>query len=278
MIVMRIIFITLGAALSGVALEIFLVPNHILDGGITGISIILAHFTGLRLGYIIFLLNLPFIYIGYKQIGKTFALATFYGIIILSITSVLLHNVMIVTDDLLLVTVFGGIILGVGVGIVIRYGGSLDGTEILSIILTDKLPFSVGEIMMCFNFIIFTMAGFIFSWERAMYSIITYFIAYKVIDIMIDGLNESKSVWIISDYPELIGQTILARLGRGVTYLHGEGAYSHENKKIIFCIITRLEEAKLKSIIYELDKDAFLAFASISEVHGRKLKKKKTPT
>ena len=188
-LLLRILFITIGAVLMAVALEVFLVPNYILDGGITGISIILSHITGWRLGIFIFLLNLPFIYIGYKQIGKTFALTTLYGIIVLSITSVLLHNVMIVTDDLLLVTVFGGIVLGMGVGIVIRYGGSLDGTEILSILLTNKLPFSVGEIIMFFNFFIFAAAGFIFSWERAMYSIITYFIAYKVIDIIIEGFK-----------------------------------------------------------------------------------------
>lgn len=161
-----------------------------------------------------------------------------------------------------------------GVGIVIRYGGSLDGTEVLSILLSNKLPFSVGEIIMFFNFFIFTTAGFVFSWERAMYSIITYFIAFKVIDIVIEGLDESKSAWIISDQAEEIGDAILARLGRGVTYLKGEGAYTGEDKKVIFCIITRLEEAKLKSIIEELDNTAFLAVSNITEVRGGRFKKK----
>ncbi|MBS4199384.1 YitT family protein [Bacillus sp. FJAT-49732] len=270
----RILLVTFGAALMAVALELFLVPNHILDGGITGISIIIAHFTGWRLGIIIFTLNLPFIYIGYKQIGKTFALTTLYGIFILSVTSIFLHNMIVVTDDLLLDTVFGGIILGMGVGIVIRYGGSLDGTEVLSILLNNKLPFSVGEIIMFFNFFIFTTAGFVFSWERAMYSIITYFIAFKVIDIVVEGLDESKSAWIITEKAEEIGDAILARLGRGVTYLKGEGAYTGDDKKVIFCVLTRLEEAKLKSIIEELDSSAFLAIANISEVRGGRFKKK----
>ncbi len=270
----RAILVTVGAVLMAVALEIFLVPNNILDGGITGISIILSHLTGWRLGIIIFLLNTPFIYIGYKQIGKTFALTTLYGISVLSIATISLHNVMIVTDDLLLDSVFGGIILGLGVGIVIRYGGSLDGTEVLSILLNNRLPFSVGEIIMFFNFFIFATAGFVFSWEQAMYSIITYFIAFKVIDIVIEGLDESKSAWVISDKADLIGNAIIARLGRGVTYLHGEGAYTGDDKKVIFCVITRLEEAKLKSIIEELDNDAFLAVAPIAEVHGGRFKKR----
>ncbi|MBS4194384.1 YitT family protein [Lederbergia citri] len=273
-LLIRTLLVTIGAALMAVALELFLVPNHILDGGITGISIIIAHFTGWRLGIIIFALNLPFIYIGYKQIGKTFALTTLYGIFILSVTSIFLHNMIVVTDDLLLDTVFGGIILGTGVGIVIRYGGSLDGTEVLSILLNNKLPFSVGEIIMFFNFFIFTTAGFVFSWERAMYSIITYFIAFKVIDIVVEGLDESKSAWIITEKAEEIGDAILARLGRGVTYLKGEGAYTGDDKKVIFCVLTRLEEAKLKSIIEELDSDAFLAIANISEVRGGRFRKK----
>ncbi|HEY4554748.1 MAG TPA: YitT family protein [Bacillaceae bacterium] len=270
----RTVFITFGAGLMAAALELFLVPNSILDGGITGISIILSHLTGWKLGFIIFLLNLPFVYLGYKQIGKTFALTTLYGIFVLSLTSILLHDVMVVTDDLLLDTVFGGIILGTGVGMVIRYGGSLDGTEILSILLSSKLPFSVGEVIMFFNLFIFTSAGFVFGWERAMYSIITYFIAYKVIDLVILGLDESKAAWIISDNVEEIGDAIMARLGRGVTYLKGEGAYTGDQKKVIFCVITRLEEAKLKSIIEELDSDAFLAVGNIAEVRGGRFKKK----
>lgn len=271
---LRFIFVTIGAMLMAVALEFFLIPNNILDGGITGISIIIGYLTGWRVGFVLFLLNLPFIWLGYKQIGKTFALTTLYGIFVLSFTSVLLHNAYIVTDDLLLDTVFGGIILGIGVGIVIRSGGSLDGTEVLSILLSNKLPFSVGEIIMFFNFFIFTTAGFVFSWERAMYSIITYFIAYKAIDLVVEGLNESKSVWIISEEAEYIGNAIIARLGRGVTYLKGEGAYTGDDKRVIFCIITRLEESKLKIIVNDYDPDAFVAFGNVSEVRGGRFRKK----
>jgi uncharacterized membrane-anchored protein YitT (DUF2179 family) len=270
----RIFFIVLGAILMGVGIEEFLVPNKILDGGIVGISIILSHFTGVRLGLFIFILNIPFFFIGYKQIGKTFALSTALGITVLSLTTGFLHDFPVFTEDLLLATVFGGIVLGTGVGIVIRYGGSLDGTEILAILANRRLPFSVGEIIMFFNIFIFGTAGFVFGWDRAMYSLLAYFIAFKTIDIVMAGLDESKSAWIISDRHKEIGDAILARLGRGVTYLNGEGAYTGEDKKVIFCVITRLEEAKLKSIVEELDDSAFLAVGNIAEVRGGRFKKK----
>ncbi|MEH7376797.1 Uncharacterized membrane-anchored protein YitT, contains DUF161 and DUF2179 domains [Bacillus sp. OV166] len=273
-ILQRILLITLGATLMAVGLEIFLVPNNVIDGGITGISIMLSYVTGWKLGIFLFILNIPFFFIGYKQIGKTFALSTLYGIIILSIGTSLLHPVPAFTQDILLATVFGGIVLGIGVGIVIRYGGSLDGTEILAILFNNKLPFSVGEIIMFFNLFILGCAGFVFTWDRAMYSLIAYFVAYKTIDITITGLDESKSVWIISDNAKQIGDAIMNRLGRGVTYINGEGAYSGDDKKVIFCVINRLEEAKLKEIVTENDDSAFLAVADIAEVRGGRFKKK----
>lgn len=273
-ILQRVLLITIGATLMAVGLEIFLVPNNVIDGGITGISIMLSYITGLKLGMFLFILNIPFFFIGYKQIGKTFALSTLYGIIVLSIATTLLHPVPAFTQDVLLATVFGGIVLGIGVGIVIRYGGSLDGTEILAILFNNKLPFSVGEIIMFFNLFILGSAGFVFTWDRAMYSLIAYFVAYKTIDITITGLDESKSVWIISDNAQQIGEAIMSRLGRGVTYINGEGAYSGDDKKVIFCVINRLEEAKLKEIVTENDESAFLAVADIAEVRGGRFKKR----
>jgi uncharacterized membrane-anchored protein YitT (DUF2179 family) len=271
---LRGFLITIGAILMAVGLEIFLVPNNVIDGGIAGISIMASHITGLSLGIFLFGLNLPFIFIGYKQIGKTFAFSTLYGIIILSIATTLLHPVPPFTDDLLLATVFGGIFIGVGIGMVIRSGGSLDGTEILAILSNSKLPFSVGEIIMFFNIFILGAAGFVFTWDRAMYSLIAYFIAYKTIDLTITGLEESKSAWIISENHKEIGDAILHRLGRGVTYLKGEGAYTGDEKGVVFCVITRLEEAKLKDIVDEFDSSAFLAIADIAEVKGGRFKKR----
>lgn len=270
----RLLMIAIGAILMSIGLELFLVPNQILDGGVVGVSIILSHLSGVRLGIFIFVLNIPFFFLGYKQIGKTFALSTLFGITILSICTSFLHNIDAITPDLLLATVFGGIVLGTGVGLVIRYGGSLDGSEILAILFNKATPFSVGEIIMIINLVIFTIAGFVFTWEQAMYSFLAYFIAFKTIDIVIQGLDESKSVYIISEKIEDIGDAIMDRLGRGVTYLHGEGAFTGENKKVIFTVITRLEEAKLKSIVEEIDDHAFLAVGNIAEVRGGRFKKK----
>jgi uncharacterized membrane-anchored protein YitT (DUF2179 family) len=255
-------------------LEIFLVPNHVIDGGITGISIMLAHITGWKLGIFLFILNLPFVYMGYKQMGKTFAISTVYGIIILSIFVSFFHPIPAFTEDILLATVFGGMILGIGVGVVIRNGGALDGTEILALVITKKAPFSVGQIIMFINVFILGAAGFVFSWDRAMYSLLAYVIASKAIDTVVAGLEESKSVWIISDEAEEIGDAINARLGRGVTYIKGQGAFTGDNKKVIFSIITRLEESKLTTIVEDIDPTAFLAIADISEVRGGRFKKK----
>ncbi len=257
-----------------VGLEIFLVPNKIIDGGITGISIILSYLTNIQVGIFLTLLNLPFLFIGYKLIGKTFALSTLFSILVMSTGTALLHPVKELTNDPLLAAVFGGIILGIGVGMVIRFGGSLDGTEIVAILVSKKIPFSVGEIVMFFNLFILGSAGFVYSWDRAMYSLIAYFIAYKMIDVTIEGFDESKSVWIISDSFRQIGEAILDRLGRGVTYLEGEGGFTGDNKKVIFCVITRLEEAKLKSIVDELDPAAFLAVGNIHDVKGGRFKKR----
>ena len=273
-VLQRSIMVISGAFIMAIGLELFLIPNNIMDGGIVGVSIILAYLVSLPTGLFIFLLNIPFVFLGYKQIGKTFALSTGLGITVLSISSVYLHNFDAFTDDTLLSTVFGGILLGIGVGLVIRHGGSLDGTEILAILFNRKLPFSVGEFIMIINIIIFAVAGFVFTWEQAMYSIITYFIAFKMIDVVVLGLDESKSVYIISENTDEIGRAIMDRLGRGVTYLKGEGAYSGDDKKVIFTVINRLEESKLKLIVTEMDENAFLAIGNIAEVRGGRFKKR----
>ncbi|WP_254434286.1 YitT family protein [Halobacillus sp. Marseille-Q1614] len=273
MILKRGLFIFLGAILMGAGIEIFLVPNGIMDGGIVGISIILSYLSDIPIGLFLFFLNIPFLFMGYKILGKTFSFSTLFGISVLSVTTYLLHSVPPFTEDVLLATVFGGITIGVGIGFVIRYGGALDGTEVLAILFNRKLVFSVGEIIMFINFFIFTVGGFVLGWNNAMYSVLAYFIAFKTIDIVIDGLDESKSATIISDHWEEIGRAIIDRLGRGVTYFHGEGAYTGDDKKIVYCVVTRLEEAKLKAIVDDIDPGAFLAVADVDEVRGGRFKK-----
>jgi uncharacterized membrane-anchored protein YitT (DUF2179 family) len=273
-IIQRGIAILIGAIIAATGLEIFLVPNSVIDGGITGISIMLSHITHLPLGVFIFVLNLPFFFIGRKQIGKTFAISTLFGILVLSIFTSLFTPVPAFTENIFLATVFGGILIGAGAGIVMRYGGAMDGTEILSILFSKKLPFSVGEIIMFMNVFILGVAGFVFSWDRSLYSIIAYIIATKTIDTVVKGFDDSKSIIIISDKHKEVGEAILNRLGRGVTYLSGEGAYTEDEKKVIFCIINRLEEAKLNTILEEVDRNAFLAVGDIAEVRGGNFKKR----
>ena len=264
----------MGSLLAAIGLEIFLVPNFIIDGGVTGISIISSHLTEFPLGAFIFVLNLPFLIFGYNQIGKTFVLSTLFSITVLSLGVTFLHPVPGLTQDTLLATVFGGIILGIGVGLVVRYGGSLDGTEIVAIVISKKSAFSVGEIVMFFNLFILSSAGLIFGWDRAMYSLIAYFIAYKVIDITIEGLDESKAIFIVTEKQDEIAEVLMARLGRGVTYLEGKGGYTGEAKGVLYSVVTRLEVAKLKGIIDEIDENAFVTINDVHDVMGGTLKKK----
>ena len=272
-LIRRLIAVPIGAFIVAVGLEIFLIPNHVIDGGITGISIMLSVTLGLPIGIFLILLNIPFFLLGYKQIGKTFALTSLLGIALMSLFTQLLVPVRPLTTDPILATVFGGLLVGIGVGLVVRNGGSTDGTEILAILVNKGTPFSVGELVMFINVFILSAAGFVFSWDRAMYSLMAYFIAYKTIDITIEGLEQSKAIWIISEHHEEIGDALNSRLGRGVTYLNREGAYSGDQKRVIFTVITRLEEAKLKSIVNDIDPGAFLAVGDIHDVKGGNFKK-----
>ena len=270
----KYVLLFIGSVIAAVGLEIFLVPNNIIDGGIVGISIMASHLTGLPLSLFLVLLNIPFLYLGYTQIGKSFAISTLFSIISLSYWVSVFHPIPGLTHDLFLAAIFGGIIIGIGVGLIIRYGGSLDGTEIVAILLDKRTSFSVGEVIMFFNLFILTSAGLVFSWDKAMYSLVAYFVAFKVIDIVIEGLDESKAVMIVTDKPDDITETLMARLGRGVTVLHGSGGYTKERKDVLYCVITRLEMAKLKSIIDEIDEGAFVTFNDVHEVMGGRFKKK----
>lgn len=188
-LIRRAFFVSVGALFVSLGLKSFLVPNHIIDGGIVGISIIFSYLTGLKLELFLFLLNIPFLYLGYKKIGKRFVVTTLIGISILSLGMFFLYNVPVPTKNLFVASIFGGTLLGIGVGMVIRYGGSLDGTEILGILINRSTSFSVGRVVMFINIFIFSSAGFVFGWDKAMYSILTYVIASKMIDATIEGFH-----------------------------------------------------------------------------------------
>ena len=270
----KYLVLIIGSLIYSAGLEIFLVPNNIIDGGIVGISIMASYLTGIPFGVYMLVLNLPFLYLGYKQIGKTFAISTIISIIALSIFSEFLEPVPQITQDYFLAAIFGGIIAGAGVGLVIRQGGSLDGTEIKAIILDRKTSFSVGEVVMFFNLFILGAAGFVFGWDKAMYSLVTYFIISKMIDVVLKGLDESYAVMIVSDEYEEIADALMHRLGRGVTYLHGQGAYTGDDKQVLYCVVTRLEVVKLKEIALEKDETAFVTINPVHDIVGGRFKKK----
>ena len=191
----------------------------------------------------------------------------------LGIATNLFHHLP-VTEDHLLATVFGGMILGLGVGIVLKNEGSLDGTEIMSLVLSKKFGLSVGEIIMAFNIFIYGASGLVFGWEQTMYSILTYFVAYRVIDVVIDGLDTSKSVRIISNKSEEIGKVLVEDLEIGITYLYGKGGYSGIDKTVIYCVVSRLEMSKLKEVVRRIDPTAFLSVVDVHEVYGTRMKKR----
>lgn len=272
-IIRKMIFLSFGAFIAGFAIEGFLVPNKIIDGGVVGVSMILSHLLKYNLGLLIVVLNIPFLCLALNKMGKTFLFQTFYAIAMLGIATNLFSHYE-VTHDHLLATVFGGIILGFGVGLVLKNEGSLDGTEIMSLVLSKKFGLSVGEIIMGFNIFIYGASGLIFGWEQAMYSILTYFVAYRVIDVIIDGLDTSKSIRIISDCAEDIGKVLIEDLEIGVTYLYGKGGYSGADKTVIYCVVSRLEMSKLKEVVRKIDPMAFLSVVDVHEVYGTRMKKR----
>ncbi len=272
--IIRIFFITLGAFLAAFAIEGFLVPNQVIDGGIVGISMMISYLTKINLGILLFVLNIPFILLAFQLYGKMFIFQTFYAVSVFSIfVGIVGGKIGIVTHDGLLVAVFGGMILGAGVGLVLKNSGSLDGTEILAITLTKKFPVSVGEIIMFLNIFIYTCAGFIYGWEKAMYSTLTYLTASKVIDVVLQGLNEAKSIFIVSDKNLEIGSNIISQLDKSVTYIDAQGGYSHQKKKMLYCVVPRIELTKLKDIVNSIDPGAFIAIENVHEVDGKRVKK-----
>ena len=273
---LRIIWITLGTLIAAFSLECVLIPNDVIDGGIVGISIMANYLTKYPLGLFLIVLNLPFVVMAFQKFGKMFLFLMFYGLITLALFSeAFLHTKYVFTNDTLLAALFGGMILGTGVGIVLKSNASLDGTEIMAMKLAQKQPFSVGEIIMFFNIFIFTVAGFVYGPDKAMYSAITYFIAYRLIDIVLQGLNEAKSIFIISSKYNEIGKEIMKTLDKSVTYLNAEGGYSGAKSKMIYCVITKIEIQKTKDIVNSIDPSAFIAIENVHEVEGKRYRKKK---
>ena len=269
---LSLILITLGAVMSAIALQLILIPNSMIDGGMNGVSIILNTVLGAPLGLIIFIVNLPFLILGYKQLGKKFVLKAGYGMLLFSILLEVFNTYSPLIEDTLLATVYGGILLGIGSGLIIKEGGCLDGTEIIAILINRKKSISVGQVVLCFNIVIYGIAIFVFGAERALYSLLTYFVTYKVIDMVSDGLNSAKAAFIITDDGKEIAKEILERLGRTVTVLSGEGIISHGEKRVLYTVITRFEISILKDILNDVDDSSFVTVFDVSEIIGNHIK------
>lgn len=271
----RTIIIILGGLIAAYGLEAVLIPNNVSDGGVTGISIVGSKLFGLPLGVLIAILNIPFIYLGYKQIGKTFAINSVIGIASLAVGTSLMHHIpTIIEGDTLLITVVGGIILGLGMGLALRNGGALDGIDMLAVLLSRKLPFSTSDLILFLNMFVFIIVSTVFGLKGAFLSAIAYYIASKVIHIVEEGLSGSKTFKIITLEPEQMTETIRDRLGRTATYNTVYGAFSNQQYKEITCVINRLEESKMKEIIREIDPNAFITVYDVAEVKGGSFKKK----
>lgn len=262
------LFVFLGACVTAVGLQFFLLPNHLLDGGVTGLSILAAKLSGLPLGAFLAVLNIPFVVLGYKKFGKQFAGYSLLGILVLAALT-WLHVDHGITDVPILAAIFGGIVVGIGVGIVIRYGGIIDGADTIAVLIDRRTVFSIGEAIMVINGLIILLAGLVFGWENAMYSLIAYYVAHKAIDVMVEGLNEDRCMWVVGMHVREIGKVINEMIKEPVTYVKEANPKDVEPHGMMLAVITRFDEHKLKSAIRSIDPHAFVVITSAHEVLDR---------
>jgi uncharacterized membrane-anchored protein YitT (DUF2179 family) len=272
------LFITFGIFSAAFGLKGFLLPNGFLDGGVMGISLLTNQVTGINLSFLVIVLNIPFIIIGYTQVSKLFAFKTLIAITGLAIVLYFIHFGTI-TDDDLLIAVFGGFFLGAGIGLSIRGGSVLDGTEVLAIFTSRKTTLTVGDIILVLNIIIFSVAAYLINIETALYAILTYLVASKTVDFVVHGIEEYTSVMIVSERSDEIRDAITNKMGRGVTILKGKSGFGktgHKEKEldVIFSVITRLELQKMKTEIAKIDQDAFVVENSVNDIKGGMIKKR----
>lgn len=270
--------ILLGVAAAGFGLKGFLLPNHFLDGGVMGISLLANLLYDIDLSILVLIINIPFIVIGYTQVSKVFAAKTLIAIVLLALTLAFI-DFPVITSDKLLIAFFGGFFLGAGIGLSIRGGSVLDGTEILAIYSSRKTTLTVGDIILVFNIIIFSVAAYLMHIETALYAILTYLVASKTVDFVVHGIEEYTSVMIVSEKSGEIKDAIINNMGRGVTMLKGKSGFGKKGHRtfdvdIIYSVITRLELQKLKTEIAKIDPDAFVVENSVNDIKGGMIKKR----
>lgn len=273
-----ILFIVSGVSMAAIGLKGFLLPNNFLDGGAMGVSLLLQILSSIELSYLIVIVNLPFIFLGARQISLQFAIKSVLAIFFLAI---LVHiiSLPVVTSDKLLIAVFGGFFLGAGIGLAIRGGAVIDGTEVLAISVSRKSSLTVGDFIAVFNIILFALAAFLIGIETAMYSMLTYISASKTVDFLINGIEEYIGVLIVSTKADDIKNQITYNLGRGVTVFKSEKGYVgrgdfDQDGKVLFCVVTRLEVTKLLLEIDKIDENAFVVQHTIKDTKGGIIKKR----
>lgn len=269
--IITFVMLIVGSLVAAAALECFLIPNTILDGGITGISIILFKIFKIPLWLLVVVLNIPFIFIGYKNLGINFLYRTIISMVSFALFLSFFELIQPFTEEILLATIFGGALLGLGVGIVIHFGGCVDGTESVAIVISKKTSLSVGQVVLFFNLIIFGIAGFIFGFDRAMYSLLTYVITFKVIDFVSEGLEQAKAAMIITSKGTDLSKEIYKKLGRTTTTIRGKGLISGE-KEVLYCVLTRIEIFELRHLVEEMDESAFVTILDVSDIIGNHIK------
>ena len=260
--------IVIGTTIISVSINTMIVPNQIADGGVTGIAIILYYLFSWPISLTILLLNLPLFVLGFRMVGRTFLVFSIIGVALLSATLSLTAYLPVLTHDLLLAVIFGGVLSGIGMGIIFRSRGSLGGTDILAILLSRTTSFSVGQILLGIDAVIFLGVAILFRLEMAMYAIIYMFIATRVVDLVQEGLNHSKAVMVITAHPQSMADEIMAKLDRGVTFFQATGAFSGEAKQVVYCVLNRAELSQFKEIIRKQDAKAFVAVSEVPEVVG----------
>lgn len=272
--IISFLMLALGAAIAAFAIQEFLVPNKILDGGVIGIGIMISYLTKIPMSVLTIVLNIPFLIVGMTKLGKMFIAKSAFAMVMFSVFTAVFEHMEQVTREPLLAVCFGGVILGAGVGLVIKFGGCLDGTETVAIMLNKKFKWSVGTTVLVFNIIIYGVAGILFGLDRAMFSLLTYFITSRILDFVESGLDQTKAAMIITDDAEEISEQIYKRLGRTVTIMEGEGLVSSGKKMVLYTVITRFEVNELRVIIDNIDGSAFVAISDVSEIIGNHIKKK----
>lgn len=272
--------ILLGILSAGFGLRGFLLPNHFLDGGATGISLLVSQLTGVSLALLIILINIPFIILGYTIIDRSFAIKTAFAVTGLSLAVAFIPYPEI-TNDKLLVAVFGGFFLGAGIGLSVRGGAVIDGTEVLAIGISKRSGLTIGDVILIVNIIIFSLSAYLLSVETALYAMLTYLAASKTVDFVIEGIEEYTGVTIISVKADKITKMITEKLGRGITVYKGERGYGKSGEKfiydmkIVYTIITRLEVSKLKLEVEKIDPNAFVVMSSVKDMKGGMIKKRR---